>query len=193
MGSLTRAFARGVGDGESGRGNPTVFREARAEGDEAYRFGYGGLAQSRRWAEKRVVRNRLSLLDVIEKFLGHDVADAVGGAALTGVFAIFFEGVAVVKGDFLAGGNVAAGDDPDATVLVFGFAVGRATVIEKSGGVFFGVAVEIELIVQGEDESIAEFAASEGFGLGDAFTDVFSHAYPFRQGMVGEGAATVDG
>src|SRR5579875_1277944 len=85
---------------------------------------------------------------------------------------------AVVVGQFFAGGNVANAFDVDAPVLLVGFAVGIAGVIDEHG---HAMTVDHHLAIPyakkiGEGATIIAIIT---LGLGDAFAGVFQHARPF--------------
>ena len=133
------------------------------------------------------------VLDMREELFGQDPAGALRRAAVTRMLAIFIEGVAVVERDFLARRDVTQGDDPDATAAPLGLAVGRATVVEESGRVAGGIAVQVVLVVEAKYEPVALFTEPQGFGLGDAPSGVFHDGSAAKQGGFGKAAEAVDG
>ena len=75
--------------------------------------------------------------------------------------AIIFEVIAVVEGEFLARGEVADCDDPNAIIVDERFAIGLATVVEKARRVPLDIAIEIKLVAHRKNEFIMQFAAAQ--------------------------------
>ncbi len=65
--------------------------------------------------------------------------------------------------------------------------------LRKAGGIPINIAIEIELVVEGEDERVVQFAAEQRFLLGDFFADVFDNARARRNGGAGKTAPAVHG
>src|SRR6266487_1582199 len=123
------------------------------------------------------LKSRCVLLpDMVEEFFGHDVAHAPGYTAVTRVFAVILKIVAVVEGQLLARFDLAQSQNPDAVPVKFRFTIRRATVIDETRRIPGHVAVQVELVIQGEDVLVVLFAAPQRFGFGDLLAHVFDDA-----------------
>ena len=127
-----------------------------------------------------------------EFVVGEHGAAAVGGAAVAvGGFVVGVVEVVLVD-ELFAGGDVADGFDPDAAVVLFGLAVGRAGVIDEHGG---GEAVDdVFGAVDGEeigDGLVGVAVVGEGFG--DPGAVVLEDAAAARDGVESGDAGGVDG
>ena len=120
----------------------------------------------------------MSVPDVREKHLRHDISRALRSPAVAGMFLIIHQVVSVIERDLLAGLDVAQGRDPNAALLANRLAVGRATVIEKTRRIPCYISVQVEFLVETENEPVLRLAAAQGFRLGDAFPGVFNDARP---------------
>lgn len=99
--------------------------------------------------------------DVFKKFLSHHVADAVGGSAIAGVFLIIGKVVSIIEGDFLALGNIMAGNDPDSAFNKLSIAIGRAAMINETGRIPVNTPIQVILIVQRKNEPVFLFTAPQ--------------------------------
>ncbi len=97
----------------------------------------------------------------------------------------------VIVGDFFSGGYLADGFDPDAAVLLAGFAVGVATVVDEHG---HGVAVDDDLATP-KSKEIGDGSALVGF-VGMLFAEmgarVLGYANAFADGSGGVAPGGVD-
>jgi len=113
---------------------------------------------------------------VFEELLGDHVSDAVGSAAGARVITVVLQIEAVVESDFLAWGDIAGRHDPDMALLENRFAVRSAAMVDKPRRVPVDTAVNIMLIVQGEDILVVQFAAPERFLLVDDLANILDEA-----------------
>ena len=131
--------------------------------------------------------------DRFEVFFGNHVAGAVFGAAEAGAIQIVVYAVAIVVGEFFAFFDGFRGVNPDAVALDCGFAIGMAAVIEEARRIPVHAAVEVKLVVDGENVAVAAFQGFFGFFFGEFFADVFDDAFAFADVCAGESASSVNG
>ena len=113
-------------------------------------------------------------------------AIAVAGIGEVGVVEI------VLVEKLFAGGDVAASNDEDAAVDVFGLAVGRAGVVEEHAG---AEAVD-DLVAVADAEEVGDDAlgvADVGEPFGEVGAVVFEDALAFADGVERDAAGGVDG
>ncbi len=136
----------------------------------------------------------------------HGAATLLGSAPAGEIFLDFFgvllvEHEAVVVEQFFARLDVASGFDEDAGATAdfnqIGFAVGVASVIDPARGIAVDLAIDHELVVEGEVESVIGVAgvvrvAAQGFGPVDDFALVFDDAFALFERLQGVDAFAVN-
>lgn len=129
---------------------------------------------------------------MVEKFLGHDESHAIRGATVARMVAVIHQVVAIVEAQFLAGRNVAPGDDPDMVAVLFRLTIGRATVIDESCRIPWHVAVQVHLFVERKNVRVARDATFERLVFGNPLTDVLDDARALRDGLPRESARAMN-
>jgi hypothetical protein len=115
-----------------------------------------------------------------KEFFGHDVTNAGFSATTAQVFPIKFKIVPVVKGNLFAGADLSGGDYPDPILKKLRLTVWFAVMIDEAGGIPFHVAIQIGLIVQGEDILVVGVTSLQRLPFGDAFSAIFHNALSRR-------------
>jgi len=93
------------------------------------------------------------------KFLGEDVAKAIGRAAIAPMLAIIVEIVTVIERNLLAGRDVSQSDNPHVLAIELSFGIGGATMVDEPSEIGVDAAVDIELVVDLENVVISVDAA----------------------------------
>jgi len=133
----------------------------------------------------------------------HDEAGAPGRAAAARMQRPLGEGEAVVEGELGTRGDVAARGDPHAAADHLDAAVRGARVVDQTGDVAAGAAVEVVATreVKNVNGVVAPAAlagealrlAAGGFGLGNPFAGVFDHGRAVGDQLARVDSTAVDG
>ena len=110
------------------------------------------------WFEARQLSRRTH---VVEEFLRHHIAHAVGCAAGAGIFAVIDQIVTIIKREFLTWLDVAIGDDPKPAILSLSVAISRATVVDVPRRIPFHAAVQVLPFIERENVWIIFRAAAQ--------------------------------
>ena len=128
-----------------------------------------------------------------EKLLPDDISDAFGCAARARIISIILQVVTVIESEFLAGRDVAQGDEPDPPVTDLSLAIGSARMIDQARRIPWDVAVEILGLAKRKYVLVTRGTAPDGFAFINSFPNVFEDAGAGRNVMSCEHPEAVNG